>query len=122
MSQIRLTDISRTVLDSMSYFCNTQVLTEDNLASLNVLHRLICPSRGSDVHFDCEVETSVDHLLGLLEQRDKPVANSTYRELMELITLVSGCGYFERVPSHGEPLAGERLSVAECGCGVDRGG
>ena len=73
-----------------------QVLTEDNLKSLDELYQLISPNRESEEKFEDQVCSASDHILSLLEGKDRSVVGSTYRELSELITLINSCGYFEK--------------------------
>ena len=92
----------------MSLLERVQVLTEDNLTSLDELFQLISPSRDGEENFADSLSTAAEHLISLLEGRDRPVAGSTYKELLELIHLVDGCGYFERVRKTEEASAGEK--------------
>nr|KAG5699468.1 hypothetical protein BaRGS_016314 [Batillaria attramentaria] len=95
------------------------VLTEDNLTQLDELFQLISPSREGSENFSAKLTTAAEHLVSLLEARDRPVVGSTYKELYELITLVNDCGYFERAreaeETVEEPAAEEKEEAAEEG-------
>ncbi|XP_025084703.1 caprin-1-like isoform X1 [Pomacea canaliculata] len=72
------------------------VLTEDNLSQLDELYQLISPSRESSTDFNAALSSASEHIISLLEARDRPAVGSTYKELRELIVLINDCGYFER--------------------------
>ena len=103
--------------DEMTAFDCVQVLTEDNLTSLDELFQLISPTRDGEENFATSLTTAGEHMISLLEGRDRPVAGSTYKELLELIHLIDGCGYFERVRETAEASAGEK--VEGCCAGAD---
>lgn len=71
------------------------VLTDDNLTAFDELYQLISPSREGEKAFSEMLNVAAEHILSLVESRDRPVAGSTYKELMELVVLINGCGYFE---------------------------
>ncbi|KAK7098776.1 caprin-1-like [Littorina saxatilis] len=90
------------------------VLTEDNLTALDDLYQLICPTREGEENFGNKLNVASEHVISLLEFRDRAVAGSTYKELMELIDLINGCGYFERAreaeETSAEPTAAEEVA------------
>ncbi|XP_067655705.1 caprin-1-like [Haliotis asinina] len=72
------------------------VLTEENLNQLDELYQLISPTReGEDYHR--KLNAAAEHIVSLLEGKQKEVVGTTYKDLKELIDLISGCGYFEAV-------------------------
>ncbi|CAL1546086.1 unnamed protein product [Lymnaea stagnalis] len=73
------------------------VLTEDNLNQLDELYQAISPSRDdSGDEYPQKLTTAAEHLVNILEGKDRQVVGTTYKEIKELITLINGCGYFER--------------------------
>lgn len=92
------------------------VLTDDNLTSLDELYRVISPARSEDdtkESFAAKLNTSAEHLLGLVESRDKAVCNSTYKELMETLQYVNNCGYFETIAKEAKEEATEETEEVE---------
>lgn len=78
------------------------MLTEDNLNQLDELYQAISPTRddsGND--YAQKLTTAADHLVNILEGKDRQVVGTTYKEIKELITLINGCGYFERAKKAG---------------------
>ncbi|KAH9496414.1 Caprin-1 [Bulinus truncatus] len=73
------------------------VLTEDNLHQLDELYQVISPSRDdSGDDYPQKLTTAAEHLVNILEGKDRQVVGTTYKEIKELITLIKECGYFER--------------------------
>lgn len=72
-----------------------QVLSEDNLNQLDELYKLINPSREPEVDFQVQLNAAGEHVINLIDSKDKEVVGTTYRALKELIDDISGCGYFE---------------------------
>ncbi|XP_013088854.2 caprin-1-like isoform X1 [Biomphalaria glabrata] len=72
------------------------VLTEDNLQQLDELYQVISPSRDdSGEDYPHKLTTAAEHLVNILEGKDRQVVGTTYKEIKELITLIKDCGYFE---------------------------
>lgn len=78
------------------------VLTEDNLTSLDELYKLISPPVAGEEKFADNLGVAAEHLNSLVEGKEKPVAESTYKELLDLLNLIINCGYFERAREAGE--------------------
>ncbi|XP_059179543.1 caprin-1-like isoform X2 [Physella acuta] len=84
------------------------VLTEDNLNQLDELYQAISPTRddsGND--YAQKLTTAAEHLVNILEGKDRQVVGTTYKEIKELITLINGCGYFERANKAGSDVVAE---------------
>ena len=88
-----------------------QVLSEDNLNQLDELYQAISPSR-EESGYSQRLTTAAEHLVAILDGKDRQVVGTTYKEIKELIDLISGCGYFENLSSEAEPVEGK-----EEGCG-----
>ncbi|KAK3750919.1 hypothetical protein RRG08_029836 [Elysia crispata] len=88
------------------------VLSEDNLNQLDELYQVISPSR-EESGYSQRLTTAADHLVAILDGKDRQVVGTTYKEIKELITLISGCGYFEKLTSEPEPV--EASFVEETG-------
>jgi len=95
------------------------VLTDDNLNSLDELYPLISPSRDGEGEgeFPDKLNTASEHMICLLEARDRAIAGSTYKELMELITHGpgSGCSAADDAASLRRLAASRRLSCPSHG-------
>uniref|UniRef100_A0A0B6ZBB6 Caprin-1 dimerization domain-containing protein n=1 Tax=Arion vulgaris TaxID=1028688 RepID=A0A0B6ZBB6_9EUPU len=73
------------------------VLTEDNLNQLDKLYQAISPSRDdSGDEYPQRLTLAAEHLVNVLDGKDRQVVGTTYKELKVLITLINECGYFER--------------------------
>lgn len=72
------------------------VLSEENLNQLDELYKLINPSREPNVDYQAQLNAAGDHVICLIDSREKEVVGTTYKALKELINDVSNCGYFER--------------------------
>ncbi|BFZ05106.1 hypothetical protein BsWGS_08153 [Bradybaena similaris] len=73
------------------------VLTEDNLTQLDELYQAISPSRDdSGDEYPQRLTLAAEHLVNILDGKDRQVVGTTYKEIKELITLINECGYFER--------------------------
>lgn len=77
------------------------VLTEENLEQLDELYKLISPSRDGETNYLESLSEASEHIVCLLDAKDKPVVGTTYKELKELLDLISGCGYFEKAKDDG---------------------
>lgn len=72
-------------------------MTEDNLNQLDELYQAISPSRDdSGDEYPQRLTQAAEHLVNILDGKDRQVVGTTYKELKELITLINECGYFER--------------------------
>ena len=77
-----------------SYF---QVLTEDNLDQLDKLYQAISPSRDdSGDEYPQRLSQASEHMVNILEGKDRQVLGTTYKDIKDLLTLINECGYFER--------------------------
>lgn len=86
------------------------VLTEDNLNQLDELYKLISPSRDGETNYTDQLTTASDHIVNLIEAKEKEVVGTTYKDLKEMIDMIGDCGYFENAPSEEEGVeeSGER--------------
>ncbi|GFO33824.1 Caprin-1, partial [Plakobranchus ocellatus] len=82
------------------------VLTEDNLNQLDELYQAISPSR-EESGYSQRLITAAEHLVAILDGKDRQVVGTTYKEIKELITSISECGYFEKMASGDEVEEGE---------------
>lgn len=73
------------------------VLTEENLDQLDELYKLISPTRDNESDYLESLSEASEHIVCLLDAKDKPVVGTTsYKDLKELLDLISQCGYFEK--------------------------
>ncbi|KAL4224651.1 positive regulation of dendritic spine morphogenesis [Mactra antiquata] len=75
------------------------VLTEENLEQIDEFYKLINPTRESSNDFQQELGDASEHIVCLLDSKEKAVVGTTYKDLKELLDLISNCGYFEKVQS-----------------------
>ena len=73
------------------------MLTEENLDQLDELYKLISPSRDGEKDYHESLSVAADHIVSLIEAKEKSVVGTTYKELKELLDLIAECGYFEHV-------------------------
>lgn len=75
---------------------NACLLTEENLDLLDELYKLICPSREteSDTPFSEQLSVAAEHICNLLDAKPKEVLGTTYKELHDLLQLISNSKYF----------------------------
>ena len=79
------------------HFSSHQVLTGDNLDQLDKLYQAISPSRDENgTDYAERLNTAAEHLVNILEGKDRNVLGTTYKEIKELLNLINECGYFER--------------------------
>lgn len=71
------------------------VLTEENLDQLDELYKLISPSRDGEKDYHESLSVAADHIVNLVDAKEKAVVGTTYKELKELLDLIAECGYFE---------------------------
>lgn len=103
-----------------SSFFHLQVLTDDNLDQLDKLYQAISPSREDCEDYPQKLNLAADHLVNILDGKDRQVMGTTYKELKELITLINECGYFERAPkSETEGILCKLVTASWCDeCGA----
>ncbi|KAL5007767.1 hypothetical protein ScPMuIL_016573 [Solemya velum] len=80
------------------------VLTEENLNQLDELYKLISPNRDTEADYLLQLHHAAEHLVNLLDGREKEVVKTTYKELKELIVLIGTCGYFENAKKSEESV------------------
>lgn len=78
------------------------MLTEENLDQLDELYKLICPTREGELNYHESLSHAADHIVSLLDGKDKAVVGTTYKELKELLDLIAECGYFEHAQQGDE--------------------
>ncbi|XP_041365112.1 caprin-1-like isoform X2 [Gigantopelta aegis] len=92
------------------------VLTEENLNQLDELYQLISPSRDDDNYAE-QLASAAEHIVSLLDSKEKEVVGTTYKELKDLINLIGDCGYFENARKAEEqveaPVAKETEDIVE---------
>ena len=103
----------KSVHNAIRRFSCLQVLTEENLDQLDELFKLISPTRDGEKDYHEALGHAADHIVSLLDAREKPVVGTTYKELKELLDLISECGYFERAPQGEEEEVKEESTEQE---------
>ncbi|XP_055789077.1 caprin-1-like isoform X2 [Salvelinus fontinalis] len=76
------------------------LLTDTELAALDELYKLVRPEPDQNTRFTDQYEEASQHLMDLLEAKDKAVAGTTYKALKDSLdrVLLSGC--FDQAQSH----------------------
>lgn len=89
-------------------------LTEDELGNLDSLYELISPAsseENSEKKFSVRVQSSGDHLINLVESKDKPAFDDvTYAQLNEILKRIESCGYFDKELANGTVVANEEVA------------
>ena len=75
-----------------------QKLTEDELTKLDEIYKLITPSQNED-----PASTAAEHLQNLLDEKDKSVLGTTYKEISGIIKKIKDCKYFEKTDKEEAP-------------------
>ncbi|XP_069132405.1 caprin-1-like isoform X2 [Argopecten irradians] len=88
------------------------VLTEENLTHLDELYKLISPSRDSKNYAE-ELTQASEHLLSLMDAKEKEVVGTNYKDLSELLDLINNCGYFENAAAQEEETTEEACGEQE---------
>ncbi|XP_012939327.1 caprin-1 [Aplysia californica] len=91
------------------------VLTDDNLDQLDKLYQAISPSRDdSGDDYPQRLTAAAEHMVNILDGKDRQVLGTTYKELKELLTLINECGYFEKAnPAVPEEVIAESTEEVE---------
>jgi caprin-1 len=97
------TDDVRTDLQSGKY--DSLTLTEENLTQLDEFYQLIAPSVEGENSFAAQLTSSSEHLISYLDRLDKPIVNTSYRELHELVDRIAQCKFFDAVASQASSAA-----------------
>ena len=90
-------------------------LTDVDLQNLDAIYELINPdnSDGNVEKLSLRVKTAGEHLINLVEGKDKPaLENVTYKQLNEVLQRISDSGYFDKEQINGDEEAIEELPVS----------
>ncbi|XP_042220888.1 caprin-1-like [Homarus americanus] len=74
-------------------------MSAESLESLDLLYKLVTPTKlegQSTQEFQVELRGAAEHLVWLLEGRNRDIANSTYKALLNVVEEISNCSYPER--------------------------
>ncbi|XP_013981403.2 caprin-1 isoform X1 [Salmo salar] len=76
------------------------LLTDTELTALDELYKLVGPEPDQNTRFTDQYEEASQHLMDLLEGKDKAVAGTTYKALKDSLDRVLLSGYFDQAQSH----------------------
>ncbi|XP_076350985.1 caprin-1-like isoform X3 [Tachypleus tridentatus] len=79
-------------------------LTEDDLNNIDELYKLLSPERGSEeevIPFEEQLNTCSEHMLCLIEGKNKEILGTTYKNLKDLLLRISESGYFDHTAING---------------------
>nr|XP_046200165.1 caprin-1-like isoform X4 [Oncorhynchus gorbuscha] len=76
------------------------LLTDTELTALDELYKLVGPEPDQNTRFTDQYEEASQHLMDLLEGKDKAVAGTTYKALKDSLNRVLLSGYFDQAQSH----------------------
>ncbi|XP_029553166.1 caprin-1b isoform X2 [Salmo trutta] len=76
------------------------LLTDSELTTLDELYKLVGPERDQNTRLSDQYEEASQHLMDLLEGKDKAVAGTTYKALKDSLDRVLLSGYFDKAQSH----------------------
>ena len=71
-------------------------LTDENLKQLDELYKLVSPSRDEEKSFEEQTTTAAEHLINILDRKDKEVIGTTYLALAEVLDKIVECGYLDK--------------------------
>ncbi|XP_066276519.1 caprin-1-like isoform X3 [Branchiostoma lanceolatum] len=80
-------------------------LTEAQLTQLDELYKVINPEAEEGTSFGSQQADASEHVLCLLDARDKEIAGTTYKDLRELLQEVVNCPYWDNTHAQPEPPA-----------------
>ncbi|XP_078670278.1 uncharacterized protein LOC144910742 isoform X3 [Branchiostoma floridae x Branchiostoma belcheri] len=80
-------------------------LTEAQLTQLDELYKVINPETEEGTSFCSQQADASEHVLCLLDARDKEIAGTTYKDLRELLQEVVNCPYWDKMHAQPEPAA-----------------
>jgi len=89
-------DTART--DFLSGLNGACLVAQEQLDQIDNLFKLVTPAReeGTDINtFDDQVSGAAEHLVALVEGRNKEVAGTTYKDLIKIVQEISSCTYPE---------------------------
>lgn len=90
-------------------------LSEENLEQLDVLYKLVSPSMEGESSYESQLTAASEHLVNLLDARDRELNGTTYKALNELIEKINNCNYFDSTSKkeEQEPLEDEKKDSIE---------
>jgi len=87
-------------------------LTDSDLSNLDGIYRLISPNEGDDSLAPTKlISDSAEHLNNLIDEKDKSVLGTTYKDIFALIKKIKECKYFEK--KDDEPAKEEKTTAVE---------
>jgi len=92
-------DVART--DFLAGINGACLVAQEQLDQIDNLFKLVTPVReeGTDIStFDEQVSTSAEHLIALVEGRNKEIAGTTYKDLISVVQEISSCTYPDAAP------------------------
>uniref|UniRef100_A0A4W5M8W7 Cell cycle associated protein 1b n=1 Tax=Hucho hucho TaxID=62062 RepID=A0A4W5M8W7_9TELE len=89
------------------------LLTESELTTLDELFKLVGPERDQNTRLSDQYEEASQHLMDLLEGKDKAVAGTTYKALKDSLDRVLLSGYFDKTQSHQNGVCEEEEEEEE---------
>ncbi|XP_078586831.1 uncharacterized protein LOC144868465 isoform X2 [Branchiostoma floridae x Branchiostoma japonicum] len=78
-------------------------LTEAQLTQLDELYKVINPETEEGTSFSSQQADASEHVLCLLDAREKEIAGTTYKDLRELLQEVVNCPYWDNMHAQPEP-------------------
>uniref|UniRef100_A0A4W5LTJ5 Cell cycle associated protein 1b n=1 Tax=Hucho hucho TaxID=62062 RepID=A0A4W5LTJ5_9TELE len=88
------------------------LLTDTELTALDELYKLVGPEPDQNTRFTDQYEEASQHLMDLLEGKDKAVAGTTYKALKDSLDRVLLSGYFDQAQSHQNGVCEETQEQA----------
>uniref|UniRef100_A0A674DRE0 Cell cycle associated protein 1b n=1 Tax=Salmo trutta TaxID=8032 RepID=A0A674DRE0_SALTR len=97
------------------------LLTDSELTTLDELYKLVGPERDQNTRLSDQYEEASQHLMDLLEGKDKAVAGTTYKALKDSLDRVLLSGYFDKAQSHQNGVCEEAVVESAKEQTVDQG-
>uniref|UniRef100_A0A674E3Q0 Caprin-1-like n=1 Tax=Salmo trutta TaxID=8032 RepID=A0A674E3Q0_SALTR len=89
------------------------LLSDTELTALDELYKLVGPEPDQNTRFTDQYEEASQHLMDLLEGKDKAVAGTTYKALKDSLDRVLLSGYFDQAQSHQNGVCEETEEQTE---------
>lgn len=89
-------------------------LTEEDLQRLDDVFVEVSPKREIEEGmppFSEQAQKAAEHLVNLVDGKNKDFVGTTYAKLMEQISAISACGYFDQSAAGGTPAVAEEVAV-----------
>lgn len=88
-------------------------LSEEDLKLMDDLYMEVVPRHepGAPAEFTSQVQTAAEHLLAVVDGKQKDVFGSNYAHIKEIIGKVHESGYFDQPPAENNAVEVRKISI-----------